>query len=260
VTSATITGSTDGSGNVTLNWSGASANGRPISGYHITLSDGTQKDVGAVATTTMPGHVGTTYTFTIVTQNNRGANSSTPATSSNSAVPKPGPPSASAGNNHQTVTFTWGPAASTEPVSYVLTGDGGLASTSPSGSFSFTGSYGTTYSFTVTATSAGQSTSTSASVKPVDPYTIQLCHGSPGPNGWPYLGVIWSGNNGVTHTIAFPGTGASTITFSAASGRQQSGAYHNIGSPGDNNYNATITWTDNGVTHTTQPWGGTPAC
>jgi len=260
VTSATITGSTDGSGNVTLNWSGASANGRPISGYHITLSDGTQKDVGAVATTTMPGHVGTTYTFTIVTENNGGANSSTPASSSNSAVPKPGPPSASASNNHQTVTFTWGPAASTEPVSYVVTGDGGLASTSPSGSFSFTGSYGTTYSFTVTATSAGQSTSTSASVKPVDPYTIQLCHGSPGPNGWPYLGVIWSGNNGVTHTIAFPGTGTSTITFSAASGRQQSGAYHNIGSPGDNNYNATITWTDNGVTHTTQPWGGTPAC
>ena len=108
--------------------------------------------------------------------------------------------------------------------------------------------------------SAGQTSSASASVTPVNPYSIQLCHGSPGPNGWPYLGVIWSGNDGSGHTIAFPGTGTSTIFFSAASGRQQSGAYHNIGSPGDNNYNATITWTDNGVTHTTQPWGGTPSC
>jgi hypothetical protein len=260
VTSATIVGSTDGSGNLTLNWSGASANGRPISGYHITLSDGTQKDVGAVATTTMPGRVGTSYTFTIVTQNNGGANSSAPATSSNSAIPKPGPPSAGATNSGTTVTFTWGAAASTEPVTYVVTGDGGLNSTASSGTFSFAGSYGTTYTFTVTATSAGQSSSKTASVKPVNPYSIRLCHGSPGPNGWPYLGVIWSGNDGSSHTIAFPSIGTSTITFSAASGSKQSGAYHAIGNPGDNDYNATITWTDNGTSHTTQPWGGTPAC
>jgi hypothetical protein len=259
VTGATIAGSTDGSGNVNLSWDGANGNGRTITGYHIALSDGTAKDVGATTTTTMPGKVGTAYTFT-VSATNSGGKTSTPSSPSNSATPKPGPPTATATSSNAKVTFTWGPATSNSPVTYQVTGDGGLNSTASSGTFSFDGSYGTTYSFTVTATSGGQVSSKSASVKPVNPYTIELCHGDPGPNGWPYLGVIWSGNDGSGHTIAFPGTGASTISFSGASGRQQSGAYHNIGNPGDNNYTATITWTDNGTTHTTQPWGGTPAC
>lgn len=259
VTGATVSGTTDGSGNVVLSWTGANGNGRTISGYHIVLSDGTQKDVGNVVTTTMPGHVGTTYTYTI-TATNSGGKSGPPASSVNSATPKPGAPSVSASSSYNTVTVSWGTAPSTEPVTYSVTVSDGYSSTTSPGSHSFTGSYGTKYTITVTATSAGQTSSASASVTPVNPYSIQLCHGSPGPNGWPYLGVIWSGNDGSGHTIAFPGTGTSTIFFSAASGRQQSGAYHNIGSPGDNNYNATITWTDNGVTHTTQPWGGTPPC
>lgn len=259
VTGATISGTTDGSGNVVLSWTGANGNGRTISGYHIVLSDGTQNYVGNVVTTTMPGHVGTTYTYTI-TATNSGGKSSPPADSVNSATPKPGAPTVSASSSYTTVTMSWGTAPSTEPVTYSVTVSDGYSSTTSPGSHSFTGSYGTKYTVTVTATSAGQTSSASASVTPVNPYTIQLCHGSPGPNGWPYLGVIWSGNDGSGHTIAFPGTGTSTIFFSAASGSQQSGAYHNIGSPGDNNYNATITWTDNGVTHTTQPWGGTPSC
>jgi hypothetical protein len=254
VTSATIAGSTDGSGNVTLDWSGASANGRPISGYRITLSDGTQKSVGAVATTTMPGHVGTAYTFTIVTQNNGGANSSTPASSSNSAIPKPGAPSASATSDHQTVTFSWGAAASTEPVTYVVTGDGGLSSTAPSGSFNFTGAYGTTYTFTVTATSAGQTSSKSASVKPVNPYSIQLCYGGSAPIGR-YIGVSWSNSTG-SHHITFPGF-QSTLDFSSANGSLVSGAYNGHTTAGD--LNTVITWTDNGASHSTR-WGDAPPC
>ncbi|MEO6115417.1 MAG: Ig-like domain-containing protein [Pseudolysinimonas sp.] len=255
VTSATIAGSTDGSGNLTLNWSGASANGRPISGYHITLSDGTQKDVGAVATTTMPGHVGTTYTFTIVTQNNGGANSSAAASSSNSAVPKPGAPSASASNSGTTVTFTWGAAASTEPVTYVVTGSGGLSSTAASGTYSFPGAYGSAYSFSVTATSAGQSTSKSASVTPVNPYSIHLCYGPYNGIGY-YIGVAWSGNDGSAHHVT-NNIGASAVDFSSASGSDWSNAYNDRG---NNQYgNAVITWYDNGNQHQTV-WNNAPPC
>ncbi|HEY9026817.1 MAG TPA: Ig-like domain-containing protein, partial [Burkholderiaceae bacterium] len=63
-TTATIAPTNDGSGDVVLSWDGAQGNGRDIAGYHIVLSDGSQHDVGAVATVTLPGHVGTTYTYT----------------------------------------------------------------------------------------------------------------------------------------------------------------------------------------------------
>jgi hypothetical protein len=255
VTGATISGSTDGSGNLSLSWASANGNGRTITGYHIALSDGTSKDVGTTTTTTMPGHVGTTYTYTI-SATNSGGKSSTPASSGNSAIPKPGNPGASATSDHQTVTYTWSAAASTEPVTYTISGDGiASAPVASSGSLSFTGSYGTTYSFTITATSNGQVSSKSASVKPVDPYSIQLCYGGAAPIG-NYLGVKWSGNNGTSHHVTFS-VGTSAVNFSAASGSGVSQAYNGHTTSGD--LDTTITWVDNGASHTTR-WGDAPPC
>ncbi len=258
VTSATIAASTDGSGNLTLSWSGAAANGRAISGYHITLSDGTQKDVGAVPTTTMAGHVGTAYTFTIVTKANGGANSSTAFTSSNSATPRPGNPSASASgnNNTQVVTYSWGAAASTEPVSYSISGTGIATQTvGAPGSVTVNGAWGSSYNFTVTATSAGIPTAaTSNTVTLVNPYSIHLCYGGP-LGGGNSLGVSWVGNS-VAHHITFSGY-QSTVNFSANSGSATSGAWNARNTAGD--LNTQITWFDNGASHTTR-WGDAPAC
>jgi large repetitive protein len=254
--SATISASTDGNGTLDLNWGSSNGNGRDISGYRITLSDGQIKDTtGTGTSTTMTGHVGTSYTFT-VTAKNSGSLQSPPSPTSNSAVPKPSAPTISAAQVGSTARFTFGAARSTDSITYSLSGSASGAVSAP-GTKDVPGTYGQTYSVTITATSNGQSTSATASVKLVDPYSIQLCYGNPGPNGWPYLGVIWSGNDGSGHTIAFPGTGASTISFSAASGRQQSGAYHARDTQPD--LNATITWTDNGATHQTR-WGDAPAC
>ena len=257
VPSATIAASTDGSGNVTLTWGAAGGNGRTISGYHITLSDGTQKDVGAVSSTTMTGHVGTAYTYTIVAKND-GGRSSTSVTSSNSATPRPGTPSASASGNDTTrvVTYSWGAAASTEAVTYTISGTGiATHAVAASGSETLTGSYGSSYSFTVTATSAGLSTAkTSNTVTLTNPYSVHLCYGG-ALGGGNSLGVSWVGN-ATAHHITFSGY-QSTIDFSAGSGSATSGAWTARNTAGD--LNTPITWADNGTSHTTR-WGDAPAC
>src|SRR6185312_8134174 len=101
----------DGSGNVVLSWDGAQGNGRDIAGYHIVLADGTQRDVGAVATVTLPGHVGTTYTYTIQSKNSGGLQSA-PKTSTGSAVPTPRAPTISATQSGSSVVYNWGPGVS----------------------------------------------------------------------------------------------------------------------------------------------------
>jgi len=254
VTGATISATSDGSGNVVLNWTGANGNGRTISGYHIVLSDGTQKDVGNVVTTTMPGHVGTTYTYTI-TATNSGGKSSPPASSGNSATPKPGAPTASASSSFNSVTMNWGPAPSTEPVTYSVTISDGFTSSAASGSHNFTGGYGTKYTITVTATSAGQTSSVSASVTPVNPYSIHLCYGGAAPIGR-YLGFDWSGNDGTLHHVTND-IGSSSVNFSSASGSGVSGSYAGRTTAGD--LNVVITWVDNGTSHSTR-WGDAPPC
>jgi len=254
VTGATISGTTDGSGNVVLSWTGANGNGRTISGYHITLSDGTQKDVGNVVTTTMPGHVGTSYTYTITATNSGGA-TSPPANSTNSATPKPGAPSASASSSFKSVTVNWGPAASTEPVTYSVVVSDGYSSSAASGSHNFTGGYGTKYTITVTATSAGQTSSASASVTPVNPYSIHLCYGGVAPIGR-YLGFDWSGNDGTFHRVT-NNIGSSAVTFTSAAGSGVSNSYAGRTTAGD--LNVVITWVDNGTSHSTR-WGDAPAC
>jgi hypothetical protein len=252
---ATIAPTNDGSGNVVLSWSGAQGNGRTVSGYHIVLSDGTQKDVGAVATVTLPGHVGTSYTYTIAAENDGGL-MSPPRSSTNSAVPQPGRPTASASGNGQTVTYSWGPAASTEAVSYTISGAGILPhAVAASGSESITGSYGSSYSFTITATSAGQTSSaTSNTVTLVNPYNVALCYGG-ALNGGNRLGVAWSGNTGAHH-ITFSGV-QSTIDFSSPSGSSASNAY--IARNTSNDLNTVVTWADNGTSHQTR-WGDAPPC
>jgi hypothetical protein len=255
VPSATIAGTGNGSGDVVLTWGAAGGNGRTISGYHIVLSDGTQKDVGNVVTTTMSGHVGTAYSYTIVAKN-EGGRSSSSVTSTNSATPRPGNPSASASGTNQTVTYRWGAAASTESVSYTISGTGiGTQTVSAPGSTSISGSYGSSYSFTITATSAGQTSSaTSNTVTLVNPYSIHLCYG-PILNIGNRLGVAWSGNS-TAHHVTFSGY-QSSIDFSAASGSATSGAYNARNTAGD--LNTQITWVDNGVSHTTR-WGDAPPC
>jgi hypothetical protein len=257
VPSATIAATSNGSGDVVLTWGAAGGNGRTISGYHIVLSDGTQKDVGNVVTTTMSGHVGTSYSYTIVAKND-GGRSSTPVTSSNSATPRPGNPSASASgnNNDRTVTYSWGAASSTEPLTYTISGTGISTQTvSAPGSTSFTGSYGSSYSFSITATTNGQTSSANSNaVTLVDPYNIHLCYGSAAPIGR-YLGVAWGGNS-VSHHVTFS-IGSSSVNFSANSGSAQSGAYNGHTTAGD--LNTVITWVDNGTSHSTR-WGDAPPC
>lgn len=257
VPSATIAASADGSGNLTLTWGAADGNGRTISGYHLTLSDGTQKDVGAVSSTTMAGHVGTAYTYAIIAKNG-GGRQSTSVTSSNSATPRPGNPSASASGNDSTrvVTYSWGAASSTESVSYTISGDGiATHAVAASGSETITGSYGSSYSFTVTATSAGLSTSmTSNAVTLSNPYSIHLCYGG-ALGGGNSLGVSWVGN-ATAHHITFSGH-QSTIDFSSGSGSATSGAWTARNTAGD--LNTQITWADNGTSHTTR-WGDAPGC
>ena len=205
----------------------------------------------------MAGHVGTAYTYTIVAKND-GGRSSTSVTSSNSATPRPGNPSAGASGNDTTrvVTYTWGSAASTEPVTYTISGSGiATHAVAASGSETITGSYGSSYSFTVTATSAGLSTSkTSNSVTLTNPYAIHLCYGG-ALGGGNSLGVSWVGN-ATSHHITFSGY-QSTIDFSAGSGSATSGAWTARNTAGD--LNTQITWSDNGTSHTTR-WGDAPAC
>lgn len=264
VSSATLTGSSNGSGQVTLNWSGASGNGRDISGYRITMSPGGQVvDVGAVSTTTVGGgHVGTAYSYSIVTLNSGGRQSSS-VNSNNSGTPLPSTPSASAslGSDGKTVTVSWGTVTSTDPVSYhVVVVNGPTYDDTAAGSRSFTGAFGTSYSFTVTATSNGVASSNSSNtVTAQDPYAAHLCYGST-LSGGNRLGVAWSGNNYGSHRVTFS-IGTSELTFSGASGSAQSQAWAARNTSGD--LNQTVTWTDsyNGTTdnHSTR-WGDAPPC
>jgi large repetitive protein len=251
--SASISASTNGDGTLTLDWGSSNGNGRNISGYDITMN-GVVTHVGNVVHTTLPGHVGTSYSFTVVAINDGGLKS-TSSPQSNSAVPKPSAPTISASQSGSTAVFTYGAAKSTDPVTYTLSGNASGTVSAP-GTTNVPGSYGSSYSVTITATSNGQTTSATASVTLKDPYTIALCYGGKDPvHGWNYLGVRWSGNETGNHHIDFD-VGTSTVDFSDAAGTKVSGAYH---ARGGNDDNATITWTDNGVSHSTR-WGDAPAC
>ena len=265
VTGATVTGSSNGTGQVTLNWSGAGGNGRAISGYRITMSPGGQVvnvsgDPGTV--TVSGGHVGTAYSYSIVTLNAGGA-ASAAVNSSNSATPRPSTPTASTslGGDGKTVTVTWGTASSTDPVTYhVVVANGPTYDDTGAGSRTFTGVFGTSYNFTVTATSNGVSSSNSSNtVTAQDPYAIHLCYGGPSAGG-NLLGVSWVGNVYGSHHIT-QNVGVSSVNFSAAAGSATTGAWAARNTSGD--LNLVVTWTDtyNGTTHSyTTRWGDAPPC
>jgi hypothetical protein len=254
-TTATIAATGDGSGDVNLGWGGAQGNGRTVTGYHVVLSDGQTRDVGAVTTLTMPGRVGTMYTFTVAAMNDGGLRSgATP--SRNSATPTPGAPAISAVQNGGSAVFTFGAARSTEAISYTISGDGVPAGTAVSvpGSRTVAGGYGGTYRLTITATSGGRTVSASASVTLVNPYAIALCYGG-ALSGGNRLGVAWSGSTG-SHHVTFS-IGVSAVDFSAASGSATSNGY--AARATSNDLNTVITWIDNGTSHRTR-WGDAPPC
>jgi hypothetical protein len=256
-TTATISANSDGSGNLTLNWGGAQGNGRNIAGYHIVLMAGGAQagvaDVGTVATTTMAGHVGTTYTYTI-TAKNTGGLSSSPKSSDNSAMPKPSAPTISASQSGQSAVFSWGAARSTESISYTLSGSASGSVSAP-GSTTVPGSYGSTYSVTITATSGGQTTSASASVTLVNPFSIHLCYGGP-LNGGNRLGVKWTSSPD-SSLVRFGPDFQSTVTTSPGDGSAASNAWAARNTSGDLGQNYQFTY--KGQTFT-ENWGAAPPC
>ncbi|MEP6478786.1 MAG: Ig-like domain-containing protein [Rhodoglobus sp.] len=183
-TSVTATPSTDGSGNVSMSWSGADGNGRDISSFTWTVSpggaSGTVNVSGGVtgASATFTGNVGSAYTFTVTSAGPRGPSQSSSA-SSNSATPTPGVvaslvTSVGARGDH-TVTMTWGDAAAQGAtvtgfhllVPNVFEGD----IPASQHSYTFQGTFGTSYNFSIAA-QAGATTGPGASSNSATPLDV----------------------------------------------------------------------------------------
>ena len=272
VTTATATGSADGSGNVVLNWGGAAGNGRTIDGYRITMSPGgTVVNVGNVSTATVPGQVGTASSYSIVTLGAGGE--STPFNSTNSGTPRPGPPASASASwpgprGDQTVNFSWTAAPSTAAITryeILVTGyhstwqDVGLATT-----YTIEGTFNQAYSIQVRAVSAGQTgdprTSNSATPLPVLPPSYTLCYHNDYANYY-NVGIRYS-NSSAGHTLKVDFATSSGVT-SGANGTVRLRAWH-AGGQGDgvndNDDNAQITIIVDGSSYSTTRWGDAPAC
>ena len=90
-----VTASSNGSGNVTVNWGAAGGNGRDVSNYEIVLSNGATRQVGNQTSVTFTGvddgtAIGTAYSATVRAKNLRDWGPT--ASSSASATPLPGVP------------------------------------------------------------------------------------------------------------------------------------------------------------------------
>jgi hypothetical protein len=273
-TSATATGSSNGSGTVTLNWGGAGGNGRNIDGYRITMSPGgAVLNVGDVTTTTFAGTVGTAYSYSIVTL---GAGGESPAFSStNSGIPRPGPPASASASwsgprGDRTVDFSWTAAPSTEPITrYEVLVNNYHSSWQDVGSatsYSIEGNFGTSYSIQVRAVSAGQTGDprTSNAVTPLDvlPPDYNLCWHNQ-YSGYYNVGIRYSNVTG-SHTVKVD-FASSSGTTSGANGTVRLQAWHSGGQGdgngnGDNNDNAAITILVDGSAFKTVRWGDAPAC
>jgi hypothetical protein len=274
VTTATATGSSDGSGNVILNWGGASGNGRSIDGYRITMSPGgAVVTVGNVTTATVPGQVGTASSFSIVTLGAGGE--STPFSSTNAGTPRPGPPASATASwsgtrGDRTVNFSWTAAPSTAPITRYEILVNNYHSTwqdvGPATSYQITdATLGQSYSIQVRAVSAGQTGDprTSNSVTPLAPApaTYSLCWHND------YAGYY---NVGIRYANSSPGYALkvdfanSTGTTTGANGTVRLRAWHagglGDGADTDNDDNALITILVNGSPYSTTRWGDAPAC
>jgi hypothetical protein len=212
--SASISAVADGSGKLNLSWGAApDSGGRAVSGYTWKLSDGQTGTVSGL-TATATGHVGTSYSFTVVANN--AAGSSTTRSSGGSAIPGAAAPSASltapGGLGNYTLNGSYGAAradgASSVTYSWQLTSSAGvLASGTQTGPFSFsaTGIQSRTYTLSVTARAAGApdvtSTTTATTPGPVPPPVVA--------SGTVYKGgaSIYVGNYvGVTYSNVHSGT------------------------------------------------------
>lgn len=274
VTTATATGSSDGSGNVILNWGGASGNGRTIDGYRITMSPGgAVVNVGNVTTATVPGRVGTASSYSIVTLGAGGE--SAPFSSTNAGTPRPGlPASASASwsgtRGDRTVNFSWTAAPSTEPITryeiLVNNYHSGWQNVGLATNYQITdATLGQSYSIQVRAVSAGQTGDprTSNSVTPLAPLpaSYSLCwHNDFG--GYYNVGIRYANTSaGIQLKVDF---GTSTGTTTGANGTVRLQAWHagglGDGSDSDNDDNDPITILVNGSAYSTTRWGDAPAC
>jgi len=156
-----------GSGQATVTFVAPAANGSPITGYTVTSipDGGTDTNAGTTALThTITGLVnGTSYTFTVKATNGVGTSTASPASNAVTPVSAPskvGTPTATAGYQQATVTFT-APASNggSSITGYTVTSSpaGGVDSDAGGTSLSHTMTgltNGTSYTFTVTATNA----------------------------------------------------------------------------------------------------------
>lgn len=274
VTTATATGSSDGSGNVILTWGGASGNGRTIDGYRITMSPGgAVVNVGNVTTATVPGRVGTASSYSIVTLGAGGESS--PFSSTNAGTPRPGPPASASASwsgtrGDRTVNFSWTAAPSTEPITryeiLVNNYHSGWQNVGSATSYQITdATLGQSYSIQVRAVSAGQTGDprTSNSVTPLAPLpaSYSLCwHNDFG--GYYNVGIRYANTSaGIQLKVDF---GTSTGTTTGANGTVRLQAWHagglGDGSDSDNDDNDPITILVNGSAYSTTRWGDAPAC
>ncbi len=108
--SASVTATSNGNGNVTVSWSAGASNGRPITNYRVSLSDGTIVELGNVTSHTFQGKtIGVAYSARIEARNARDWSAATPT--AGTATPMPGAPTGLANSNPSTsqVTFSWNP-------------------------------------------------------------------------------------------------------------------------------------------------------
>ena len=192
-----------GNGQVTVTFSGASANGSAITGYTVTSSPGGLTATGSASPLTVTGlSNGTAYTFTVTAANAVGVSSA--STASNSVTPNivPGAPtavSATAGNAQASVSFTAPvPNGGSAVLSYTVTSSpGGLTATGSSSPLTVSGlTNGTAYTFTVVANNA------------TGPGAVSAPSNSVTPAGAP---------TAPTTVTAVAGNTQATVTFSGAS-------------------------------------------
>jgi hypothetical protein len=151
--SVSMSATNTGNGNVSVNWGASGGNGRSVTAYEITLSDGTRLEVGAVTSHTFTGKtLGQTYTASVRAKNARDWGPST--SSSNSAMPSqtPAAPTGLSNDNptQTKVTFSWNaPSIGADKYRFRINGGGWQETTSASHTAS--GSAGTRISIEVQA-------------------------------------------------------------------------------------------------------------
>lgn len=267
-TTATASGTSNGSGVVNLAWGGANENGRAITGYRITMSPGGAviNAGGTAVSATFSGRVGTAYSFTIVTLGPGGE--SAPFSSTNSGTPRPGQPSSanaswSGVQGDRNVSFSWGTAPSTEPVTYqILVNNYHSSWQNVGGATSYAisdANFGTGYSIQVRAVSAGQTgdarTSNTVTPQNVQPPAYSLCYHSDFGNSW-NIGIVYVRTSAGIQ-LSIQGL-ASVGTTTGANGQVRLQAWTARNTSNDLNNQMTILV--NGSAYSTTRWGDAPAC